>query len=103
MKLARWVCLLDSPSLVRANESNVQTRADWNTGASMWILMQSVGEVATLFPVHGGFVEVSLNIWLLFQPDILISVLAYSTVTALWIRHSVSLYHGCTTLCGVSF
>ncbi|CDM28414.1 Amino acid/polyamine transporter I [Penicillium roqueforti FM164] len=26
-------------------------------GASMWILMQSVGEVATLFPVHGGFVE----------------------------------------------
>ena len=24
----------------------------------MWILMQSVGEVATLFPVHGGFVEV---------------------------------------------
>lgn len=67
MKLARWVCLLDSPSLVRANESNVQTRADWNTGASMWILMQSVGEVATLFPVHGGFVEVSLNIWLLLS------------------------------------
>ncbi|OKL61412.1 hypothetical protein UA08_03686 [Talaromyces atroroseus] len=27
------------------------------TGLSMWILMQSVGEVATLFPVHGGFVE----------------------------------------------
>ncbi|KAJ5351250.1 hypothetical protein N7452_000224 [Penicillium brevicompactum] len=26
-------------------------------GVSMWILMQSVGEVATLFPVHGGFVE----------------------------------------------
>lgn len=25
----------------------------------MWILMQSVGEIATLFPVHGGFVEVS--------------------------------------------
>lgn len=28
------------------------------TGISMWVLMQSVGEVATLFPVHGGFVEV---------------------------------------------
>ncbi|CAI7636515.1 unnamed protein product [Penicillium glandicola] len=26
-------------------------------GISVWILMQSVGEVATLFPVHGGFVE----------------------------------------------
>ncbi|KAJ5603285.1 hypothetical protein N7537_006241 [Penicillium hordei] len=26
-------------------------------GASVWILMQSVGEIATLFPVHGGFVE----------------------------------------------
>jgi amino acid transporter len=30
------------------------------TGISMWILMQSVGEVATLFPVHGGFVEVCI-------------------------------------------
>ncbi|KAL4781530.1 AAT family amino acid transporter, variant [Aspergillus varians] len=27
------------------------------TGISMWLLMQSVGEIATLFPVHGGFVE----------------------------------------------
>ncbi|KAJ5520828.1 hypothetical protein N7463_001281 [Penicillium fimorum] len=26
-------------------------------GVSVWVLMQSVGEVATLFPVHGGFVE----------------------------------------------
>ncbi|KAF2638801.1 AAT family amino acid transporter, variant [Massarina eburnea CBS 473.64] len=26
-------------------------------GISMWFLMQSVGEMATLFPVHGGFVE----------------------------------------------
>ncbi|KAJ5935420.1 hypothetical protein N7466_004967 [Penicillium verhagenii] len=26
-------------------------------GLSVWILMQSVGEVATLFPLHGGFVE----------------------------------------------
>lgn len=26
-------------------------------GISMWFLMQSVGEMTTLFPVHGGFVE----------------------------------------------
>lgn len=31
-------------------------------GASVWILMQSVGEVATLFPVHGGFVEVNISV-----------------------------------------
>lgn len=31
------------------------------TGISMWILMQSVGEIATLFPVHGGFVEVCIS------------------------------------------
>lgn len=33
----------------------------------MWILMQSVGEVATLFPVHGGFVEVRYYIQLLSE------------------------------------
>ncbi|KAL2429102.1 putative amino-acid permease [Exophiala dermatitidis] len=26
-------------------------------GISVWILMQSVGEMTTLFPIHGGFVE----------------------------------------------
>ncbi|KIX03054.1 uncharacterized protein Z518_06604 [Rhinocladiella mackenziei CBS 650.93] len=26
-------------------------------GVSVWILMQSVGELTTLFPIHGGFVE----------------------------------------------
>ncbi|KAK7179456.1 amino acid permease [Paraphaeosphaeria sporulosa] len=26
-------------------------------GISMWFLMQSVGEMTTLFPIHGGFVE----------------------------------------------
>lgn len=37
---------------------NVFTRLTEPIGASVWILMQSVGEIATLFPVHGGFVEV---------------------------------------------
>lgn len=27
-------------------------------GAIVWVLMQSLGEVTTLFPIHGGFVEV---------------------------------------------
>jgi amino acid permease len=36
----------------------------------MWILMQSVGEVATLFPVHGGFVEVRCYFQLLEEPRI---------------------------------
>lgn len=26
-------------------------------GISVWFLMQSVGEMTTLFPIHGGFVE----------------------------------------------
>jgi amino acid permease len=43
------------------------------TGISMWILMQSVGEVATLFPVHGGFVEVSLSMYLCFSIPITVS------------------------------
>lgn len=33
----------------------------------MWMLMQSVGEVATLFPVHGGFVEVKKSISCKFE------------------------------------
>ncbi|OAP62384.1 hypothetical protein AYL99_04587 [Fonsecaea erecta] len=27
------------------------------SGISVWVLMQSVGEMTTLFPIHGGFVE----------------------------------------------
>lgn len=29
-------------------------------GVSVWFLMQSVGEITTLFPIHGGFVEVNV-------------------------------------------
>jgi hypothetical protein len=58
MKLARWAYLLGSLLLVCKRVQNIWTEANPATGASMWILMQSVGEVATLFPVHGGFVEV---------------------------------------------
>ena len=43
---------------------NGRNEANLVTGASMWILMQSVGEVATLFPVHGGFVEVRPHTWI---------------------------------------
>lgn len=64
-KLARWVYLSGSLSLVCERAPNIQTEADWTAGASMWILMQSVGEVATLFPIHGGFVEVRFHTWLL--------------------------------------
>lgn len=28
------------------------------SGISVWILMQEIGEMTTLFPIHGGFVEV---------------------------------------------
>jgi amino acid transporter len=45
--------------LINRCEDIYRSRIDQRIGASVWILMQSVGEVATLFPVHGGFVEVS--------------------------------------------
>lgn len=33
--------------------------SDSLAGVVVWALMQSLGEVTTLFPIHGGFIEVS--------------------------------------------
>lgn len=69
------------------------------TGISMWILMQSVGEVATLFPVHGGFVEVCISptrITMMFRSiDHMSSIVAVSLI-----RHSAFPCRGCIISCG---
>jgi amino acid transporter len=45
-------------SVIYETDCCISIQAHQVIGASIWILMQSVGEVAALFPIHGGFVEV---------------------------------------------
>lgn len=74
-------------------------------GISMWLLMQSVGEVATLFPVHGGFIEVCASlVEHNTNQEVLINALSLSspsTVADLWIPPSVFLCLGYIISCGV--
>ncbi len=63
--------------------------ADDDGGWIVWALMQSVGEVTTMFPIAGGFIEVSPLSFLLLTPVLTLSARKSFRRPSLQLRHGL--------------
>lgn len=65
----------------------------------VWALMQSIGEVTTMFPIAGGFIEVGgHSVELSVNVDTCCSMLEYLSTLRLALR-----WLGCIISCGAYF
>ena len=64
-------------------------------GFSVWALMQSIGEVTTMFPIAGGFIEVRSNHRLVTVISTLLKNPLCSTLDASWTLPLAFLWPGC--------
>jgi hypothetical protein len=69
-------------------------------GFIVWALMQSIGEVTTMFPIAGGFIEVCFFIQV-YMFALFTEI--FSMLDGLSILHSASQWLGCITSCGPCF